>query len=155
MAIPNLFLIHQTGLEEYDKVLSAYKGLPLWEKCKEQIRVYSFIEDMGWAYAQADLVVGRAGATTVAEILALKKPAILIPYPYATHRHQEKNAEALEKVGVAKVFKQEALDKVKFFEEIKSLFLKREKLEEMKQAFKKFELPCPQKIILDEMKKIV
>jgi UDP-N-acetylglucosamine--N-acetylmuramyl-(pentapeptide) pyrophosphoryl-undecaprenol N-acetylglucosamine transferase len=58
---------------------------------------------MELAYACADLVVSRAGATTVAELTACGLPAVLIPYPYATGRHQEANARALQRAGGATV----------------------------------------------------
>jgi UDP-N-acetylglucosamine--N-acetylmuramyl-(pentapeptide) pyrophosphoryl-undecaprenol N-acetylglucosamine transferase len=58
---------------------------------------------MASAYGEADLVLSRAGATTVAEITACGKPAILIPFPQAAHGHQEKNALALEAAGAARV----------------------------------------------------
>jgi UDP-N-acetylglucosamine--N-acetylmuramyl-(pentapeptide) pyrophosphoryl-undecaprenol N-acetylglucosamine transferase len=66
-------------------------------------RVYPFIEEMGLAYAVSDLVVSRAGAGAVAEITANGLPAILVPYPYATARHQESNARLLEASGAAEV----------------------------------------------------
>lgn len=62
----------------------------------ESTKVFEFIEDMATAYASAELVISRAGASTLAEISVLGKPAILIPYPYATANHQELNARELE-----------------------------------------------------------
>ena len=58
---------------------------------------------MGKAYASADIVLCRAGASTVAELTNLGKPAILVPYPYATGNHQFFNAEALSKEGAAEL----------------------------------------------------
>jgi len=63
--------------------------------------VRPFIDDMASAYAEADLVVCRAGATTIAELTALGKPAVLVPYPYAADDHQRKNAESLVSRGAA------------------------------------------------------
>lgn len=75
--IPGLQVIHQTGTADVEWVMEKHRdsGVP--------VEVLSFVHDMGDAYGRADLVVGRAGATTVAELTALGKPAILIPYPYA------------------------------------------------------------------------
>ncbi|HEX2025181.1 MAG TPA: UDP-N-acetylglucosamine--N-acetylmuramyl-(pentapeptide) pyrophosphoryl-undecaprenol N-acetylglucosamine transferase, partial [Actinomycetota bacterium] len=67
------------------------------------VRTSAFLDRMELAYAAADLVVCRAGATTVAELTACGLPSILIPYPYATGRHQEANARALQRAGAAEV----------------------------------------------------
>jgi UDP-N-acetylglucosamine--N-acetylmuramyl-(pentapeptide) pyrophosphoryl-undecaprenol N-acetylglucosamine transferase len=58
---------------------------------------------MASAYAAADLVVCRAGATTIAELIALGKPALLVPYPFATNDHQQGNAEEVVRVGGARL----------------------------------------------------
>jgi UDP-N-acetylglucosamine--N-acetylmuramyl-(pentapeptide) pyrophosphoryl-undecaprenol N-acetylglucosamine transferase len=68
---------------------------------RARVDVFPFIEDMVTACAAADLIVSRAGASTAAEIAVLGKPAVLVPYPYATDNHQEQNARALEAVGGA------------------------------------------------------
>jgi UDP-N-acetylglucosamine--N-acetylmuramyl-(pentapeptide) pyrophosphoryl-undecaprenol N-acetylglucosamine transferase len=65
--------------------------------------VKAFFDDMGQAYAACDLVVSRAGATTIAELTLLGKASILVPYPYATEDHQMKNARAMERAGAAVV----------------------------------------------------
>jgi UDP-N-acetylglucosamine--N-acetylmuramyl-(pentapeptide) pyrophosphoryl-undecaprenol N-acetylglucosamine transferase len=67
------------------------------------VRVLPFLERIELAYAAADLVVARAGASTVAEVAVCGVPSILIPYPYATGRHQEANARALQRAGGASV----------------------------------------------------
>lgn len=94
--IAGLDVIHQTGANDYETVASAY------QKAGIKAEVHPFIHDMGAAYARADLVVCRSGST-VAELTALGKPAILIPYPYAADDHQRANAESLEKRGAAEV----------------------------------------------------
>lgn len=70
-------------------------------KAKVPVRVYAFIDDMPAACAAASLIVSRAGASTAAEIAALGKPSILVPYPYATDAHQEENARAFVEAGAA------------------------------------------------------
>ncbi|MFN3505383.1 MAG: undecaprenyldiphospho-muramoylpentapeptide beta-N-acetylglucosaminyltransferase [Caldimicrobium sp.] len=153
--IPNLYLIHQTGLEEFEAVKKNYKKKPIWEKYKEQIKIFPFIEDMGWAYSQVDLVLCRAGATTLAEIIALKKPAVLIPYPYAAQGHQEKNAEVLVNSGCALMFKEDTLEKNEFLKELKELLLNKERLKKMREAYKNLEVESPEKVIIEEMKRLV
>jgi UDP-N-acetylglucosamine--N-acetylmuramyl-(pentapeptide) pyrophosphoryl-undecaprenol N-acetylglucosamine transferase len=68
-----------------------------------------YCHDMPAAYAAADLVICRAGASTVSELMTVKKPAILIPYPLATGGHQLANADVLGKIGAARVYEQKAL----------------------------------------------
>jgi UDP-N-acetylglucosamine--N-acetylmuramyl-(pentapeptide) pyrophosphoryl-undecaprenol N-acetylglucosamine transferase len=72
------------------------------------VRTSPFLDRMELAYAAADLVVARAGATTVAELAVCGLPAVLVPYPYATGRHQEANARAMERAGGATVLLDEA-----------------------------------------------
>ncbi len=73
------------------------------------VRPVAFLERMELAYAVADLVVARAGATTIAEVTACGLPSLLVPYPYATARHQEANARALQRVGAAALLLDEDL----------------------------------------------
>jgi UDP-N-acetylglucosamine--N-acetylmuramyl-(pentapeptide) pyrophosphoryl-undecaprenol N-acetylglucosamine transferase len=89
------FVIHQTGNHDLKEVMAAYRTLRI------DGEVTAFIQDMASAYARADLVICRAGATTIAELAALGKPSILIPYPYATHKHQDINARILVASGGA------------------------------------------------------
>jgi UDP-N-acetylglucosamine--N-acetylmuramyl-(pentapeptide) pyrophosphoryl-undecaprenol N-acetylglucosamine transferase len=92
-----LRLIHQTGQADFSMVKSAYAALPF------EADVRPFIEKMDEAYAAADLVLCRAGATTVAELTAFGKAAILVPFPYAIYDHQRANAQALEDRGAAEM----------------------------------------------------
>jgi UDP-N-acetylglucosamine--N-acetylmuramyl-(pentapeptide) pyrophosphoryl-undecaprenol N-acetylglucosamine transferase len=85
------------------------------------VRVIPFLERMELAYAVADLMVARAGATTVAEIAVSGVPSILVPYPYATGRHQEANARALQRAGGASVVMDDALDGTVLAERIGAL----------------------------------
>jgi UDP-N-acetylglucosamine--N-acetylmuramyl-(pentapeptide) pyrophosphoryl-undecaprenol N-acetylglucosamine transferase len=96
LAMP-LRVTHQTGERDLEMVRAAYRRASLTAE------VAAFFEDMGRRLRDADLVVCRAGATTVAEITAAGKPAILVPLPTATDDHQRKNAEALAAAGAAEV----------------------------------------------------
>ncbi len=93
-------VIHQTGEADFDRVAGGYREKGLTGE------VNPFIQDMAWAYAQADLVVSRAGATTLSELTALGKPSILIPYPYAANNHQELNARSTVEAGGAEMILQ-------------------------------------------------
>jgi UDP-N-acetylglucosamine--N-acetylmuramyl-(pentapeptide) pyrophosphoryl-undecaprenol N-acetylglucosamine transferase len=93
-------IVHQTGERDVDMVRQAYRREGL------EAEVEPFLYDMDVRLAAADLVVCRAGATTLAELTAAGRPAILIPLPTATDHHQRKNAEALAASGAAEVLLQ-------------------------------------------------
>ena len=99
-AAPRLRLVHQTGARDADAVREAYRHAHL------DAVVEPFLYDMGRQVAQADLVVCRAGATTLAEIAAARRPAILVPLPTATDDHQRRNAESVAAAGGAEVLLQ-------------------------------------------------
>jgi UDP-N-acetylglucosamine--N-acetylmuramyl-(pentapeptide) pyrophosphoryl-undecaprenol N-acetylglucosamine transferase len=96
-------LVHQTGTSDRAAVEERYRAAGV------QADVREFIDDMAGAYRAADLVVGRAGATTIAELTAIGRPAILIPFPQAADDHQTVNARALEEAGAALLFAQSDL----------------------------------------------
>jgi UDP-N-acetylglucosamine--N-acetylmuramyl-(pentapeptide) pyrophosphoryl-undecaprenol N-acetylglucosamine transferase len=93
----DISVIHQTGAKDVELVKKAYENYGI------HARVLPFIDDMAGSYAEADFVIARSGAGTVAEITALGKPSLLIPYPFAADDHQMANARALEKAGAAVV----------------------------------------------------
>ena len=123
----NLFVIHQTGETDYENVVNGYKALAV------EAEVLPFIDDMGVAYAKADLIIARAGATTIAEITALQKAAIFIPYPHATHNHQEKNARFLEEKGACKMMLESDLTAEKLADSIREYFEHPEELALMRK----------------------
>jgi UDP-N-acetylglucosamine--N-acetylmuramyl-(pentapeptide) pyrophosphoryl-undecaprenol N-acetylglucosamine transferase len=98
-----LAIIHQTGQSDLDATIARYKAAGVEADCR------AFIKDMAAAYQQADIVVGRAGATTVAELAIAGKPAIFIPYPTAADNHQELNAREMADAGAALMFRQAEL----------------------------------------------
>jgi UDP-N-acetylglucosamine--N-acetylmuramyl-(pentapeptide) pyrophosphoryl-undecaprenol N-acetylglucosamine transferase len=101
--LPGLHVVHQTGHEDETWVAEAYRmaGVPA--------TVRPFFDDMAERYRQADLVVCRAGATTVAEITVLGRAAIFVPFPFAADDHQTRNAQALVDAGAAQMIRQAAL----------------------------------------------
>jgi len=103
--------IHQTGERDCEEERAAYRAaLQQLGPSVAAPEVAPFLFDMPRAMKQADLIVSRAGATTVAEITACGKPAILIPFPHAIHGHQERNARVLEQAGAAQVILDQSLN---------------------------------------------
>jgi len=91
-ALPGLEIWHQTGKGDAARIEAAYAGLGL---AAPRVRVAEFLTDMATPYAWCDLVLCRAGATSLAELAAAGRPAVLVPFPHATDNHQEHNARAL------------------------------------------------------------
>ncbi|MDO5044781.1 MAG: undecaprenyldiphospho-muramoylpentapeptide beta-N-acetylglucosaminyltransferase [Coriobacteriia bacterium] len=117
LALDKLYVVHSVGKHDLKE---AHERFNLSEEEKKRYIIREYIEDMGDSLKAADLVVSRAGASSLAEISALAVPSILIPYPFATQDHQAKNAQALLDVGAAYLFRDTELDseafKVKLFE---------------------------------------
>jgi UDP-N-acetylglucosamine--N-acetylmuramyl-(pentapeptide) pyrophosphoryl-undecaprenol N-acetylglucosamine transferase len=134
---PGIHIIHQTGERDYNDALAAYENLAAAEPSGNAgftFEVFKFIEDMPAAFAQADLVVCRSGASTVAEIAAAGKPAVFVPFPRAADDHQRVNAEALARAGAAVVVEESKLEGVWLAETISALLLDLGRLRSMSAA---------------------
>jgi len=142
---PDLYLLHQTGERDEGWVREAYRRKGL------SVEVRAFIRDMAWAYAQADLVVSRAGATTVAELCALGKPALYIPFPHATHAHQEKNARAVVEAGGGIVLREGEFSPAEFVARVTELLGDEERLRHMGERARRLFRPQAAETILREM----
>ncbi len=142
-------VIHQTGSYDYQRVIEAYRAEGL------ETVVAPFIKDMASAYHRADMVVSRAGATTLFELAALGKPSILIPYPHAANGHQETNARCLARHGGAEMVLQQDLTG----EGLANILLKymddQEDLKKMGEAAKAFSRPNAARLIVDELIKLL
>jgi len=104
MANRNLEVVHQTGESMRDDGEATYRELGI------RARVVTFIDEIARAYSNAALVVARAGATTLAELCAIGRPSILIPFPFATDDHQAKNARALAEHGASICIRESELE---------------------------------------------
>lgn len=122
-----IHILHQTGARELESVRDAYDRYGI------SADVTDFIVDMADAYRQADLIVCRAGATSLAEITAAGKAPILIPFPYAIYDHQTKNARVLADAGAAILINEKDLNGDKLFEVIAELLNNPEKLQTMEE----------------------
>lgn len=139
-------LWHQTGKADFDAMHTAYADAGC---TGEDFRVAPFIQDMKAAYAWADLVLCRAGATTVAELAVAGLPSVLIPFPFATHDHQTVNASHLERLGAAVLLPQSELSTRSLFDELETLFANPETITEMGQAAKGFGAPNAAALLVD------
>jgi UDP-N-acetylglucosamine--N-acetylmuramyl-(pentapeptide) pyrophosphoryl-undecaprenol N-acetylglucosamine transferase len=125
---PGIHIIHQTGERDYNDALAVYDALG------ESAEVFKFIEDMPAAFARADLVVCRSGASTVAEITAAGKPAVFVPFPRAADDHQRVNAEVLVQCGAAVAVEESKLEGVWLAETIAVLLQDSQRLHAMSEA---------------------
>jgi UDP-N-acetylglucosamine--N-acetylmuramyl-(pentapeptide) pyrophosphoryl-undecaprenol N-acetylglucosamine transferase len=140
---PHLHLTHQTGERDVEMVRTGYRQAGF------QAVVEPFLYDMGRQLGAADLIVCRAGATTLAEITAAGKAAILIPLPTATDDHQRKNAEALAASGAAEVLLQREMTGAVLAERILSLAADRERRRRIAAAAKSLARPAAAQVIVD------
>lgn len=124
-------LIHQCGninnLADYQRLNQKIKQLPVEIRNHYYLVTHIFPQDIGAVYNVSDLVIGRAGANTVWELLALGKKALLIPLPYGQKKEQEQNAQILVSEGLAKVLQQDEFTDNEFLDAIKEM-LKKEKI---------------------------
>ncbi len=131
---PVQFLL-QTGQPEFEALHAAFAASNLYGA------VEAFIFDMPFVFAQADLIVCRAGAGAVAELAAAGKPSVLVPFPFATDDHQLRNAQAFESAGAAKLVLDRDLNGAKLFEIVSELAGDREFLDHMGEAARRLAHP--------------
>ena len=146
---PPLRLTHQTGERDVEMVRTAYQRAGI------QADVEPFLYDMGRQLASADVIVCRAGATTLAEITAAGKPAILIPLPTATDDHQRMNAETLAGSGAAEVLLQRDVTGPVLAEHLLALAGDRERRTRMAAAARLLARPDAARIIVDRALELV
>lgn len=127
-------LLHLTGTQDLPWVMERYRALGV------EGRATAYLEDMGAAYAAATLVVARAGATTLAELVATATPSVLVPYPYA-RAHQAANAQWLSSRGGALVVDQQALSPEHVAHRIVPLLTDAVQLDRMRQAMRGLSVP--------------
>jgi len=140
---PHLHLVHQTGERDVEMVRAGYRDAGL------QAEVEPFLYDMGRRLADTDVVVSRAGATTLAEITAAGKAAILIPLPTAADDHQRRNAEALAADGAAEVLLQRDLTGAALVNRVVALANDPERRRRMSVAARSLARPDAAKVIVD------
>lgn len=133
--LKNTRFIHITGEFGYRDIKREYIN-------SKRVEVLEYVENIHEYMAKADLVVCRAGASTVSELIALRKPAILVPYPHATNNHQFENAKVIASFGCARVVVQNDQLEENIYDVLKDLIYK-ENLFNMGQNYNNLLLPQP------------
>lgn len=140
-----------TGRVHYDKIMedSRVKDLP------KNVVIKPYIADMPSILPEIAAIVGRAGATSLAEITALGIPTILIPSPYVTHDHQTKNAQSLVNKGAALMIKESELNGKVLFENIQAMMADPKKQAQMAANAKKAGVPDAADRLIKVMKDLL
>lgn len=144
-ATPRLAITHQTGERDLEMVRDGYRNAGL------EARVEPFLYAMDREMKSADLVVARAGATTVAELMAAGRPSILVPLPTATDDHQRKNAEAVVTRGAARMLEQRNLTGDSLAAEITSMAADVEGRRRMGEAARALARPDAARAIVEKV----
>ena len=131
----NIGIVHQTGEKDLAPTQQRYTDAGVTAECS------AFIKDMAAAYQRADVIIGRAGATTVAELAIAGKPAVFIPYPFAADNHQEINAREMAEAGAALSFRQADLTAEKLADALKPLLTDAKLREQMGAKMKSLAKP--------------
>jgi UDP-N-acetylglucosamine--N-acetylmuramyl-(pentapeptide) pyrophosphoryl-undecaprenol N-acetylglucosamine transferase len=144
-----LRITHQTGARDREQVEKGYRA------CGFEPDVREFITDMSGAYAGADLVVCRAGATTLAELTVCKKPSILVPFPFAADNHQVQNARSLVDAGAAVMIEERDLTGELLAREIRAILANPERRDRMARAAGRLGSPAAAREIADVCTELV
>ncbi len=136
-----------TGKAYYDD----YKDL----KINDNVQIVPFMDNLINLLKDTDLIISRAGASTISEITAIGLPAILVPSPYVTNNHQYKNAKELSDSGACIIVSEEEFSKERIIKEIDKLFDNKEAYEEMSKNSRKLGIDDSATRIYEEARKII
>ena len=117
-ALPNLYVVHQTGARHGESTIATYERIGVG---LERVLVTPYLDDMPRQFSEADLILCRSGASSVAELAAAGKAAVLVPFPQAADDHQRKNADAFVAAGAADMIVEAELDEVRLLEALLGL----------------------------------
>ncbi len=144
-----LRVTHQSGEADLEMVRDGYRSAGV------MARVEPFLESMDTEMSDADVVVCRAGATTLAELAAAGRPAILVPYPHATHDHQRLNAAAFQKQGAAEVIDPDELTVALLVQRLLGLIVDDERRLARAGATRRLGMPDAARTIVDRMERLI
>jgi UDP-N-acetylglucosamine--N-acetylmuramyl-(pentapeptide) pyrophosphoryl-undecaprenol N-acetylglucosamine transferase len=140
---------HQTGESQLEETRAAYAAAGF------DADVRAFFGEFHQKYAEADLIISRAGATTVAEIKASGRAAVLVPFPFAADDHQTRNAESMVSEGAAIMIRNEDMNGQKLASTIRSLLSDIPRLQEMERNAKRIAVLDAEQRIVDLVEKAV
>ena len=146
---PGLKVVHQSGIRDFADVVKAY------DTWKDRVEVAEFINEIESYYRNADLLICRSGALTLAELGALGKPAILVPFPHAAHDHQTFNANAFAESGAAWVRIESAFESPSLAEDVERLINDPQTLTKMAEAALQQARPEAREKIVDHCLKLI
>lgn len=135
----SLTIFHQTGEKDYESVKNFYNDSGIGTKIKK-LEVFPFTGNMERYYMESDIAISRSGAGTLSELIALRKPAVLVPYPYAAKNHQEKNASVFSKKGCFYIARDDKNLSKELLQTIDKIFYNRELLNNMRNNLKKIDI---------------
>lgn len=130
-----LRIVHQAGRGQAAALQDAFR------QCGLDGEVVEFIQDMPAAFAAADLVVSRSGASTVSELAAAGRPSLLVPFPFAADDHQLRNAEAMVAGGAASLVPDAEMNGQRLFDEVRRLLEDRDRLRDMAESARRMGRP--------------
>ena len=136
-----------TGKDYYDSFLDVNKG--------DNVYLFPYINDLPKVMKSCDLIVTRAGATTMSEIISLNMPAIFVPSPYVTENHQYKNAMSLVNEGAALILEEKDLTTDSLVSTINTVMKEEDKIKDIKKNLSKFEIEGSADRIYKEIIKLI
>ncbi len=147
---PEVRVLHQAGRGNGEEVRSAYQAAGV-----SQVVVEEFIDDVAGAIEAADLVVARAGATTVAELACVGRPALFVPFPHAADDHQAANARSLVEAGAALMEREESLEPARLAALVGELIADPDRLAEMGVRARSRGRPAAAEAIVEDLQDLV
>ncbi len=138
-----LHVVHQTGANDLERIQARYNEAGVRAEC------HAFIKEMATQYNLADVIVSRAGATTLAELAIAGTPAILIPYPFAADNHQEINAREMAEAKAALMFRQDELTADMLASSLKELLVDDDRRARMRSAMNALARPAAAATVVD------
>ena len=151
----NYQIIWAAGKNQYDLIKEELQQANINIGNIPRVKIVPYIYNMEEVMNAVDVVVARSGAMTITEISILGKPAIFIPYPYATENHQEYNAKVLEKAGAAKIILDKNLNDKILSEYIEDIIKDKDKLKEMSNNARKIAIDNVEERIYKEILKVL